>query len=137
MRITSSDFKSWISIEQHGDEQYSSFKVKAFVDIEHGSFSGENTDVQFLNIKVFIIELDEFILNRTLHPKLEGTYNSFIEFYKATNNNAILVNFSIGDAYSGYSEIASYSIKGTFEIDPEYINIILQDFIKLEKRCCF
>jgi hypothetical protein len=132
MKIISIDRKSWIEVKQHNDGSYSSFEVEVSIDIGHGFFSGKNIDIQFLNINTFIEELDSFILNRERTPRLEGTYDSFIEFSCPNNKRSLIVNFAVGDAYAGYSKTADYNLKGGFDVDQEYLQEVLGNFKKFE-----
>ena len=131
MKIESTDSKSKIEIIRTGDEGYSSFEVSVNIDIGHGFFSGCNTDLIFLNLSNFIDEIDAFILNRNISPKLNGTYDSFIQLIKDKRTSAILVKFKIGDAYCGYSDTIQYSIEGGFEINQELLSTILTEAKKL------
>ena len=104
MKILSSDSRQWIEVKRLVDNDYTAYELGASIDIGHGLFSGKNNDIQFLNLNEFIENLDSFILYRELIPRLEGTYESYIEFYRPKSKNSIMVNFCVGDAYAGYSE---------------------------------
>ena len=119
MKIESIDKKSYIFIDHSGDEDYSSFQFGAHIDISHGSFSAKNNDIQFINLSKFISILDEFITNRDLEPELTGTYNTFLRFYNLKGKNTVMLQLSLGDMFSGYSETVNYSLNGCFELNQE------------------
>ncbi len=132
MKIYSSDSRSAIRIEKHGDVQYSSFEVEVSVDIGHGAFTDKNTDVQFLNLDRFVEELNAFVLERQQIPRLQGTYDSFIAFSTPAGKTALWVEFALGDACAGPVKTADYLLKGGFEFDPEYLNEVLAGFRELK-----
>lgn len=134
MKILSSDSKQWIEVKRFVDDDYSSYELGVSIDVGHGHFTGRNKDIQFLNLKEFIENLDSFILSRELKPRLEGTYDSFVEFYSPKNKNSIMVNFCVGDAYAGYPETAMYGLKGSFEFNVEYLNDVLEKFKAFEEN---
>ena len=132
MKVNSIDNKNWISIESKDEQPYLSFVFEASVNIEHGSYTGKNIDLHFLNFGAFVKELDAFITNRKLSPTLNGTYDSYIKF-ESRKNNSVFVFFNIGNAFAGYSETVGFSLSGEFEINTEYLNQIYDEFKKLEK----
>jgi hypothetical protein len=134
MKIKSHDDKQWIEIEQSLDVGYPSYKFQVSIDIGHNLFTGENNDMYFLNLEEFIGNLDSFILNREIKPKLEGTYNCFVEFYRPGNKNIIMVSFYVGSTYAGFSDTASYGLKGCFEFNAEYLNEVLEGFKEFQEN---
>ena len=128
MRITSTDANSWFEVEQHGDEDYRSFVVRASVNLGHGRFSGENIDVHFSLLRQFTADLDRFILDRQLRPSLAGTYGSSLTFWKGKTLNDVLFSFVIGDAFCGYSVTSEYKIEGTFQLDQETLHSLVVFF---------
>jgi hypothetical protein len=134
MRITSIDHTQYFEILHIGDDDYSSFQITASVDIVHGSFFGKNIDVHLLNLHYFIKNLGEFIVHRNLTPKLDGTYDSYIQFYQPVNLPLIMVDFSLGDVQAGHNKHLEYSLRGQFEIPPDSLQQIIEDFRKLEER---
>ena len=130
MKIYSINNHSLIEVNQFTDieNNYSSFVLSVAIDIEHGEFSAKNTDVHFFNIDEFNSNFDDFISNRELNPKLEGTYDSFIEF--SAYRNRVYVHFKIGDSYCG-SKIVNYSLEGSIEISQENLLIYQQQFLSL------
>lgn len=134
MKIKSTDKKQWIEIEQSLDVDWPSYEFGASINIGHSSFSGKNSDMCFLNLREFINTLDSFVLNRELKPKLEGTYDCFVEFYRPGNKNSIMINYCVGSVYVGYSETANYGLNGSFEFSAEYLNDVLEEFKKFSEN---
>lgn len=76
MKIVSSDNKFWVELVKVEDEYgYSAFSIYGYADLGHSKFEAKNNDVHLLNLPEFISKFDRFILDRTLVPKLEGTYD--------------------------------------------------------------
>jgi hypothetical protein len=131
MRITSIDKKVWLDISRNGDHVHSSFSVESLVDIGHGKFDAKNGDIHFLNFEEFVKNFDAFILNRKLTPQLNGPETE-IKF--SNMQNAVMVSFVIGDAFSGYSTTVRFKTEGAFEINAEHLNDLLSSFKKLFKN---
>lgn len=126
MKIYSIDRKSWISITTWVDEhQYRGTTIEASVELGLSRFHGKNIDIHLLSTKEFLAELDRFILDRDVRPRLEGTYESFIEFYGDASH--IFLNFRIGDLECGKHNQA-FSLCAGFEIDQDQIQGILASF---------
>ena len=133
MDIYSVDKKNWFRVEQVFDEvtQYSSFLFEVYIDLGHSVFHSKNSDIQIFDINSFVNELNEFLMDRSLEPKLEGTYDSFLSFIG--NNRDIQISFNIGSSYCS-SETYSYSTSGKFEIDQEHLNEVLEFFMKTKSN---
>ena len=131
IRIKSLDNTAWLAIFRNQDEPHASFSIECSVDIGHGVFDAENSDVHFLNQKEFAEALDDFILDRALAPQLDGTYDTFVKFFRPAGRNSVMVNFAIGDAFSGRSAAARYRTEGEFEMDAEYLNGLVAEFAAL------
>ena len=91
----------------------------------------KNIDLHFFDIDNFIAKLDAFILDRSIKPRLDGTYDTYIMF-KGKGNN-IFLSLNIGSAYCG-TETYSYAIKGTFEVAQESLNNIVNGFTKYKGK---
>ncbi|MCL2829947.1 MAG: hypothetical protein FWD77_04315 [Betaproteobacteria bacterium] len=129
MRITSADQHSWMEINSRPDTAnsgYESFSLEASVDIGHGQFRGINNDVHFLNIAEFAASLDAFVTDRSLAPRLEGSYDSFIQLSGTVNE--IILEFRIGDAFCGYARTLEFQVSGAFEINQEYLLSLVENF---------
>ncbi len=118
MKIKSIDNNSWITINYSGDSNYSSYQIEALVDIGHGHFTAKNIDQVFLNTEAFLEVLERFITDRSLTPKLYGTYDTYLKFY-STKKDIIMIEFSIGDSQCGHTQTIDYSLNGAFEITQE------------------
>lgn len=129
MKIPSSNNKSYISIEffDDGTDDYISYVLEIVSDIEHSFFKGSNSDIHFLNMPEFIDQLDSFVLNRNVRPKLEGTYDSYLSFIGS--GNVVEVNYCIGSQ----NDHQIFSQKGGFEISQEHLSSILTDLKTLYK----
>ncbi len=129
MKIYSTDQNSWLTCDHIVDDEhdYSSFSLEAFIDLGHSSFQGKNIDLHFFDIDNFIAKLDAFVLDRSIQPRLEGTYDTYIMFRGSGTH--IFLSLNIGSAYCG-SETHSYSVKGTFEVSQENLNNIVNGFAK-------
>lgn len=130
MKIYADDQKSWFSVEPWIDEetQYRAFTLEALIDIGHGSFQAKNIDVHLFNTSDFNAELDRFVTERTLIPRLDGTYDSFLEFHGDTSH--VFVRFKIGDAFCG-KLTQDISLSGGFEIEQQQLGCITTESRKL------
>jgi hypothetical protein len=126
MKIVSTDNQSELTIENREDEfGYNFLSLSAKIGSGTCEFNGCNNELSFTNIDEFIKELDSFISNRELEPKLEGTYGSYLTF--RGTSTYVALTFKIGGAFCG-TETFSYSIMGTFEIAQEYLHKIVTEF---------
>jgi hypothetical protein len=132
MRITSIDSKAWVEITP-GNSEFS-FSIECMADRGQSLFHGKSTDFHFLNIEEFISDLNKFILDRNISPKLNGIYGPCLEFYRSKNQTtAVMAHFSVGDDSSAYSENVEFKTTGTFEINSEFLNDYLSGFKELIK----
>lgn len=129
MKVSSTDSQSWFLVNYNQDQNgYDSFSIEVNFDVGHSAFHGKNTDVHFLNLAGFIIELDAFILNRNLQPRLLGTYDSVLVL-KAEATGNITVSLIIGSSL----ENKDYRVQGSFEFLPEKLNDVLRGFQQYER----
>ena len=126
MKIYSIDKKSWFEIKPIKDGSYTAVSVEVKIDIGHGAFSAKNIDMHFLNLAVFTSELDSFITDKSVVPKLNGTYDSFIEISGSVSH--AFIRFCIGDEDCG-AKTHQYSLCGSLEIEQEH----LVPFLKIMK----
>jgi hypothetical protein len=133
MRISSTDRKAWLELSRNEAEPHASFAIECSVEIAHGSFRARNGDVHFFNLEEFAKALDAFVLDRALTPRLEGTYDTRVEFSRPRSKNAVMLSFVIGDAYCGYAATVDYRTAGEFEIGAEYLNDVVAAFRELSR----
>jgi hypothetical protein len=94
--------------------------------INNGRFYGRNNDIYFLNIDEFAASLDAFVTDRSLSPRLEGTYDSFICIYGKANQ--VFLEFVIGDAFCVRPKTVQFRISGAFEFEQEYLLTLVKNF---------
>ena len=126
MKIYGIGKKSWLEIGPVKDGSYTATSVEVKIDIGHGFFSAKNIDMHFQNLDTFIPELDHFITSRDINPRLNGTYDSFIEISGSVSH--VFIKFCIGDEDCG-AKTHQYSLCGSFEIEQEH----LVPFLKIMK----
>jgi len=126
MKITSSNRKCWISVERStGAHPHEAFAVEALVQIGHGRFQARNEDVHWLNGREFVEDLDKFITNRALSPRLNGTYDSFVGLTGSATS--VTLEFAIGDAFRG-EKTHRYLLRGSFDIEQDRLLGIVNEF---------
>jgi hypothetical protein len=115
MHITSINNKSFVTLERNaGGGGYQSFRMAVHADIGRGTFSGQNEDLHFLNLRAFTEAFDAFILDRSRSPRLEGTYDTWVAF--SGLSTTVLCEYSLGEAFSGVKTIWLRQ-SGAFEVD--------------------
>lgn len=130
MKIYSVNKKSWLAVTQIKDGAYTAISVEVLVDIGHGIFNAKNIDIQFLNLDTFSSELNHFMTDKSVLPRLNGTYDSFIEISGSVSH--VFIKFCIGDADCG-AKTHQYSLSGSFEVDQKH----LASFKKMMKSIKF
>lgn len=118
-----------IEIKHNIDESsgYDSFSFHANVDIGHGAFSAKNEDVHFFDLSTFVAQLDSFVLDRTVQPCLNGTYDSFLSL--SGTPSSVNLRFRVADAFSGYKQVnTSFALTGAFDIEPDFLFSVLRHF---------
>ena len=132
MKIYSSDKRSWIELVKSEDGYAEGvMQIGCEVDLNHGSFSALNSDVCVLNLGEFISSVDAFVTDRRISPCLKGSYDTEIRLSCPKNPLVVVLSFSIGDAYAGYSEPVNYTLAGAFEISQETLIEVLGELRSL------
>ena len=132
MKISSSDRRCWISIERPaGAHPHAAFAVEASVQIGHGRFHARNSDIHWTNGQEFSKDLDKFMTNRGLRPRLKGTYDSFIGF--SGSATSVMLEFAVGDAFVG-DRTHQYLLCGSFDVEHDRLLSIIDEFIAFTKE---
>lgn len=98
------------------------------VNIGHGKFSAKNIDLQFLNGDEFVQALDQFLLDRSLTPQLDGTYGTFLILWRPGARDEIMLSFAIGDAFCGGPVTSEYNLTGSFLLPPGNLEALIDEF---------
>jgi hypothetical protein len=131
MRITSIRDISWVNIECRQDSNVStSFEIEVYAGIRNGQFHAKNLKIHLFNLEEFVAEFDRFILDRSLGPRLEGTYNTFIAF--SATGNTVICQYRLGGAFSDRKTMNFHHF-GEFEIAQENLLQLLENFRALLK----
>lgn len=128
LRIQCLDTRSWIDIQRRGDLRYAWFELRCAVDIGHGHFSASNVDVQFLNGDGFVADLERFAAEPGLTPQLDGTYGSFLIFWRPGGSDELMLSFSVGDAYSLGPVTSEFNLTGSLRLPPDVLDLMIADF---------
>ncbi|MDQ3058591.1 MAG: hypothetical protein M3R45_03575 [Pseudomonadota bacterium] len=129
MHITDKYGRCSIEIKYNFDESsgYDSFSFHANVDIGHGLFSAKNEDVHFFDLPTFVAQLDAFILDQTIQPCLNGTYDSFLSL--SGTPSSVNLRFCVADGFSGYKQVNTpFALTGAFDIEPDLLFSVLTHF---------
>lgn len=100
--------------------------MEVVVDLGGGRFQGLNRDVFFSGFEKFCDEFDHFILDRSLTPRLEGSYDSFLSF--SGKGNSIDFAFCVGDYGT-----EDHRLSSSFTIEGDRLNELtsyFRDFAK-------
>ena len=87
MKIIANDQRSWLSIEaRRFDGDYLSCVIAAEVLTPRGTrFLAENADVHLLELPTFVSDLDQFVMDRSIEVKAQGTENSGLRIFGTSN----------------------------------------------------
>jgi len=103
---------------------YDAFSFRARVDIGHGAFQAVNKDIQFLDLPDFVSRLESFIHDRSVTPRLNGTYDSFLMLSGTVSR--VGVDFSLADEFTGYGTgCTPFVFTGAFETEPDRLHALL------------
>lgn len=117
MKVRSVDHKSYVTLEHKVDVAgYSAFEVMVHADLGHGRFDARNVDVQFQNLHAFVSDLDQFVLDRTRLPRLDGTYDTYLRF--SATAGSVMLKYQLGDAVCGRGA-SHFAQSGGFEVEQE------------------
>lgn len=111
IRFESTDRRSFVSLAPNLDLDWPSFRIEAVVDLGHSTFSASNGDVALTHLAAFVDQLDRFITDRSLRPRLDGTYDTFLEL--DAKGRVVMLSFRVG----GVSVAAGGNLSGSFELD--------------------
>lgn len=111
MKLQSADHKSFVSVVPNPENDWSSFRAEATVNLGHSGFSAASSDIALTNLAGFVAQLDLFILDRSLCPRLEGTYDTYLEL--RAKGREVILSFRIGSA----SGAASFGLSGSFAVE--------------------
>ncbi|MHB8880939.1 MAG: hypothetical protein ACYC69_05430 [Thermodesulfovibrionales bacterium] len=131
MKLFAQDNSSWLSIDlirsHEGGIESTTFRVECNIDIKHGKFTAVNYDVHFFDLDHFMKSFGQFREGNIDAVSLTGTYDTKISFIKNKKNKRV-VHFAVGDSFSGYSEMADYSLSGLFEINDQSLHFYDEEF---------
>ena len=126
MRIQSFDKRCYVEINYtHEGEGHPVFNVEARTDLGHGVFTAKSR-LPLLKLPEFISDLESFVLNREIRPKLEGAYESYFSF--VSDADSVFLEFSVGDGFCGYTTYANFNLLGRFEINSDHLKTIVSEF---------
>ena len=129
MRLISVEANSSLEMTLNESDGYSSLTFSARIELGHGTFVAENRDVHFRTLPSFRREVARFIADRSLRPRAEGSYESYIELYG--DGRHTFVAFMIGDAYCG-REAACFSFTGSFEFESDHLSTLVRELEVLD-----
>ncbi|MGE5257402.1 MAG: hypothetical protein ACM3KE_12060 [Hyphomicrobiales bacterium] len=131
MKIASIRNISWVSIECTQDSSGPpNFEIEVYAGIRNGQFHAKNLNIHLFNLEEFVAEFDRFILDRSLGPRLEGSYNTFIAF--SATGNMVICQYRLGGAFSDRKTMNFHHF-GEFEIAQEHLLQLLENFRALLK----
>jgi hypothetical protein len=129
MKILSSDQEFFIEVVSDNYDGIHFVEVNA----NFGDFVGRNNSVHLENLPEFIGELDKFISDRTGTPELKGTYGFRLVFLARSPVANPHVRCTLGSTYSHSEGDRDFRVYGEFEIEGEFLNQYLADFIELSR----
>jgi hypothetical protein len=132
VKISSSDRRCWINIERAARaHSHAAFAVEVSVQIDHGEFRARNSDIHWVNAREFSKDLDKFMTDRGIHPRLNGTYDSVVGF--SGSATSVILEFALGDAFRG-DRTHQYLLRGSFDVEQDRLLSIIDEFVALIKE---
>ena len=128
MKFESSNHQSFVSVVPSPENGWPSFCVEAVVNLGHSESSATNGDVAFTNLTRFVGQLDLFVLNRSVCPRLEGTYDTCLEL--RAEGREVILSFRVGSA----SGAAGYCLSGSFAVEESALVPWLEAAKHLQER---
>ena len=133
MKISSNDRRCWISVERPARAHpHTPFALEASVQIGHGHFHARNSDIHWTNGREFSTDLDRFMTNRGLRPRLiSAACDSFVEF--SGSARSVILEFAVCDAFCG-DRTHRYLLRGSFDVEQDQLLNIIDEFVALTKN---
>lgn len=125
MKLESDTKAAFIELSRNSENDWPSFRIAAAMALGHSYFAAENADIALLNPADFLRQLDAFILDRSIRPRLEATYDTWIEM--TGKGRRISVRFCVG-SLSGFEPV---TLQGMFEIEESSLMTVLAQAIPL------
>ena len=101
------------------------------INAKLGQFSGENNAVQLFERKTFASELDAFITDRSLIPKITGSHGFELSLFSKKPNGHPWVSIKLCDFAPIDNEdnhFPLFCVTGEFEVNHEYLNSYVEYF---------
>lgn len=124
MKIKSSNNEHYIEIKRNEINDFPYYDVSA----KFREFSGSNDAISFDNLDEFIRDYDAFILDRSIAPKLTGTYDFELLIYCKNAGGSPRVKATISNVICDTPGNTTFGIFGEFEFDCEYLTSYLESF---------
>jgi len=127
MQIKSSHSGNYIEIDSYSADRAMYFMISAKL----GHFTGENNAIQLFELKEFSRELDQFVTNRNLNPKLKGSHGFELSFSSKKENGHPWLSLKLCDYAPIDNEdhrLPLFCVSGEFEINHEYLNSYVEYF---------
>ena len=134
MKISSNDRRCWISVERPaGAHPHTPFALEVSMQFGHEYFHARNGDIHWTNGQDFSKDLDRFMTNRDLRPRLNCAANgSFVGF--SGSATSVILEFAVGDAFLGDRTMHQYLLRGSFDVEQDRLLSIIDEFIALTKE---
>lgn len=126
MQLHSTDEKCRILVLPTEYQGERCFQVSASIKTGQSEALAVSHEVDFFNTCAFLDLFDRFILDRSLRPRLTGTDDTTIEFFRPeTPRNTVFLRVTIGDTRPD-SETA-FRFQAAFEIDQSALTTCLAE----------
>lgn len=103
------------------------------ISVKLNSFTGDNGEVSLFDIPMFVEELDAFITDRSLEPKLKGSHGFELSFDSKKSAGHPWVKVSLcnyGNPDNEDNHEPLFCVSGEFEVHHEYLSTYLEYFKK-------
>ncbi len=97
------------------------------LELGHSQSSATNSDGALTNLAAFVRQLDEFMLERSVRPRLEGTYGTYLEL--RAHGREVIVSLLVGSA----SGAAEFELSGSFAVEAGALPAALEAAERLQE----
>lgn len=126
MKLNAQNINGQLLFYKNIEQDFLSFDVRCEVELNHGHFHAQNSDIVLLNIENWIKDVKLNLQQREGQAILNGTYNSKFSF--SIQEEEVYVEFLLGDAFCGKFPMGEFYLKGRFDLELREVQTFISEF---------